>query len=70
MPERIAKIDQDYAGRRVKAGETFEVEPQLVHILEALGRLEPEAQRESGGGEYRTREMSSPKPRRQRVAGR
>lgn len=38
---RIAKVEQEYAGRRLQVGEAFEPEPQHVPLLLALGRIEP-----------------------------
>jgi hypothetical protein len=50
-----AKIEQVYAERRILPGETFHVEPQDVHLLTVLGRIEPE--------EFQTREMqAAPSP--------
>jgi hypothetical protein len=42
MPERIARVAQDYAGRRVQPGEKFEVEDRHCRLLEAIRRIEPE----------------------------
>lgn len=44
MPQRVAKIEQEYAGRIVKPGESFEVEPGDVQLLLDLGRIERTAQ--------------------------
>lgn len=43
MPNRVARIRQIYAGRTIEPGETFEVRPENVKLLELLGRLESEA---------------------------
>lgn len=42
MPERTSKVAHEYAGRQLTAGERFEVEPQHVVLLLAIGRIEPE----------------------------
>lgn len=41
MSERIAKIEQRYAARKVEVGEAFEVHPSDVRVLLALGRIVP-----------------------------
>lgn len=41
MSERIAKIEQRYAARKVEVGETFDVHPSDVRVLLALGRIVP-----------------------------
>jgi hypothetical protein len=73
MPERIAKVEQEYAGRKVTVGERFEVEEGHVALLLEIGRIEPEegepgyVARELTADEspvYRTREM---KPKKKRL---
>lgn len=73
MIERTAKVAQEYAGRYIKVGETFEVEPQHVTLLLTIGRIEPE-EGEPGyvsrdmaadhGGSYLTREIKRGRPRK------
>ena len=48
MAQRIAKVAQEYAGRRIKPGETFEVQEIHVRLLEAIGRIEPVARAAEG----------------------
>lgn len=40
--ERISKVDHEYGGRQLKAGERFDCEPQHVWLLLAIGRITPE----------------------------
>ena len=40
MPEMTSKVAHHYAGRNVNIGERFEVEPEHVAILLAMGRAE------------------------------
>lgn len=42
MPTRISKTAHQYAGRDLSAGDQFDIEPQHVVLLLALGRIEPE----------------------------
>lgn len=42
MPERISKESHEYAGRPVKVGDRFHVEPGDVAIMLAMGRIERE----------------------------
>lgn len=42
MQKRIAKVDQEYAGRLVRVGQGFDVEPQDVVLLLTIGRIEPQ----------------------------
>lgn len=53
--QRIAKVAQEYAQRQIKVGETFDVEPQDVHLLLTIGRIEPVA----GETGYVTRDMTA-----------
>lgn len=39
--ERTAKVAQEYRGKALKSGEKFDVEPQHVALLLAIGRIEP-----------------------------
>jgi len=71
MPERTAKVEQEYAGRRVAVGERFEVEPGHVGLLLAIGRIEEEVAQESRAmgaakpAEYLTRDLhAEPRPKR------
>lgn len=41
MSKRVAKIEQRYAARTVTVGESFDVHPNDVRVLLALGRIEP-----------------------------
>ena len=43
MPQRISKIAHQYAGRDLTAGESFDVEPEHIVLLLALGRIDAEA---------------------------
>jgi hypothetical protein len=63
MPERIAKVAQEYAQRQIKVGERFHVEPEHIVLLLALGRIEPE-EIDSG---YQTRDMTAGRPRKYRT---
>ncbi len=68
MPERIAKVAQEYAQRRISVGERFHVEQQHVDLLLRVGHIEPE-EGEPGyvardlqagdAGEYLTRDMKA-----------
>lgn len=40
MPEMISKVEHEYAGHRLKVGDTFEVELLHVPLMLALGRAE------------------------------
>jgi hypothetical protein len=40
MPQRVAKVEQEYAGRAVKVGEAFDVDQQDVQLLLDMGRIE------------------------------
>lgn len=59
--ERIAKEEQTYGSklRRIKVGQRFHVEPQDVHILLALGRIQPIEGEPGFVQQYRTREMKA-----------
>lgn len=39
MAMRKALVPQEYAGRKIAAGETFDVEPPHLHLLTVLGRI-------------------------------
>ena len=47
MPKRVAKVDQLYYCRPVKAGDTFDVDAGDVDVMLLLGRIEEE--RPTGG---------------------
>lgn len=73
MPERIAKVSTEYAGRRLAVGERFEVEPNHVDILLAVGHIEPVRGEPGyvgsdltadGAAGYQTRDMRAQSPRR------
>lgn len=69
MTERVAKVAQEYGGRRILPGEKFDVLPQHERLLEAIGRIEPVAgaavaQPQRGmqavaPATYRTRDMAA-----------
>lgn len=40
--ERISKGSHEYAGKKLQAGEKFEVEPKHIGLLLTLGWIEPE----------------------------
>lgn len=73
MPLRTARVATEYAGRRLAVGDRFEVEPNHVGILLAVGHIEPvrgepgymardmTADAPSG---YQTRDMQAQPPRR------
>lgn len=42
MHRRVAKVAQEYAGRQVDVGETFDVDQQDLELLIAIGRVERE----------------------------
>ncbi len=73
MPERIAKVAQEYGQRRIKVGELFQVEPQHVDVLLRVGHIEPE-EGELGyvvrdlnpgaAGVYQTRDMATERTKR------
>lgn len=77
MPERIAKVAQEYAGRQIGVGETFQVEAEHVYLLLTIGRIEP-VEGESGyevrdmtagaPAAYMTRDMQPSRPGRSRKA--
>jgi hypothetical protein len=58
MPERIAKVAQDYAQRPVKVGQRFHVEQHDVDLLLQLGRIEPV----DGEPGYETSDLSAGVP--------
>jgi hypothetical protein len=60
--ERTSKTDHEYGGRQLKPGDVFDVEPQHVELLLAIGRIEP-VEGEPGYGE---REPERPRAQRQR----
>lgn len=71
MQERISKVAHEYAGRQLKVGDAFDIEPDHVPLLLALGRIEPAecelgyvARDMSAGApaEYRTRDMNAETP--------
>lgn len=73
MPERTAKVATEYAGRKLAVGDRFEVEPNHVGILLAVGHIEPEngepgyVARDLSAGEssgYMTRDMQAQSQRR------
>lgn len=59
MPQRVAKVDQEYAGRQVKVGEVFRVEPGDVGLLSVLGRIEDKDMQAESPAEYQTRDMGT-----------
>lgn len=68
MPEVVAKIAQEYAHRKVAAGERFHVEPQHVGILAAIGRIEhpdlPAKDLQAAPAPtYQTRDMTAKRPK-------
>lgn len=73
MPERVSKVEHEYAGRRLKVGERFDCEPQHVAMMLAIGRVEPEEGEpgyvgrdlQAGGPtNYMTRDLQAAPPRR------
>ena len=61
MPKRVAKVDQLYYCRPVKAGDAFDVDAGDVEVMLLLGRIEEERPAESPPeirpGTYATRDM-------------
>lgn len=55
--KRIAKVDQEYAGKQVRAGESFEVEENHIVLLLAIGRIELE--QNEAVPDFRTRSMEA-----------
>jgi len=39
---RVATVAQEYAGRKIRPGQTFDVEDAHVNLLLVLGRIKPE----------------------------
>jgi hypothetical protein len=71
MPRHTAMVEQEYAGRQIKVGEAFDVEPIHVQLLSMLGRIDPkeasyEARdiRAGNAPEYSTRAMTAARPKR------
>lgn len=62
MAERVARVSQDYAGRRILPGEKFHVEPQHERLLEAIGRIEPIAKAAPAATQPERRDMQAAKP--------
>lgn len=57
MPERICAIAHEYAGRQVKVGDRFEVEPGDVELMLATGRVQRESDDRVPG--YVSRDMAA-----------
>jgi hypothetical protein len=71
MPRYTALVEQEYADRRIKVGEAFDVEPIHVQLLSMLGRIDPqegsyEARdiRAGNAPAYSTRAMTAARPKR------
>lgn len=66
MPERIAKVTQFYAGRKILPGESFHVDPEHERLLELLCRIEsletPRAMAQPAPATYATRVMTAAVP--------
>lgn len=65
MPEMIARVAQVYAGRELKPGDRFDVDPKHVRTLLALSRVEDPM---TSGRYHTTHIASSPRKKRNRVA--
>lgn len=62
--KRVAKIAQEYAGKKVAPGKEFDVEVKDLQLLTVLGRIETEEvksdeDRQMTVQEYRTRAMNT-----------
>lgn len=73
MSERIARVAQEYADRRVDVGQPFDVEQVHIDILLRLGRIEPLAGefgyvahdiQATKPAQYHTRDMNAERTKR------
>jgi hypothetical protein len=55
MQKRVARDKLEYAGKVLKAGETFDCEAQDVEVLLAFEKIEPR----KGEQGYKTRQMTA-----------
>jgi hypothetical protein len=68
MPQMISKVAHEYGGRDLKVGDVFDVEPQFVEMLTALGRARLVEDEEPTMRQYGSRVMCAQDPSATKVA--
>ena len=66
MVERISSCEHEYGGKKIVAGQKFDVEPKHVGLLLLLNRIEPQ---EGEPGYVKVDPEDRPVPRRSRRNG-